>query len=196
MLVIGTSGAGKSTFAQALAKALGAPHIELDALHWGPNWTQRDSFVADARRAATANTWVCDGNYSVARTAIWPRATHVVWLNYPRRVVWWRVFWRTLQRGLGQAPLWAGNRESLRMAFFSKDSILWWSLTTFGKNRRKYAALRHDPQWQHLQWLELRHPRAAQATIAQLRAEALHDAPLGPMAGQAGSAQPPNNRAD
>ena len=168
VLVVGTSGAGKSTFARDLAARMQARHIELDALHWGPTWTPRPGFVDDVRDAAAGDHWVCDGNYSAARSALWPRATHVVWLNFPRRVVWWRVFWRTMARGVLRQPLWAGNRESLRMALLSKDSILWWSLTTFGKNRSQYEAMARDAQWRHLQWRELRHPREAESAMAQL----------------------------
>ena len=32
--VIGTSGAGKTTFARRLAEAVGAPYVELDAINW------------------------------------------------------------------------------------------------------------------------------------------------------------------
>ena len=37
ILVVGTSGAGKSRLAGQLAAALGVPHVELDALYWGPD---------------------------------------------------------------------------------------------------------------------------------------------------------------
>lgn len=40
VVIVGTSGAGKSTLARALAKRLGVADIELDALHWEPQWTQ------------------------------------------------------------------------------------------------------------------------------------------------------------
>ncbi len=168
VLVVGTSGAGKSTFARSLAARMQATHVELDALHWGPNWTPREQFVADVQTAAAGQHWACDGNYRAAMDVLWPRATHVVWLDYPRRVVWWRVFWRTVARGISRRALWAGNRESLSTAFFSRDSILWWSLSTFGKNRRKYQSLQQDSQWRHLQWRVLRHPREAEPTLAQL----------------------------
>ncbi|HEX9239346.1 MAG TPA: hypothetical protein VF910_01650, partial [Candidatus Bathyarchaeia archaeon] len=38
--VVGTIGAGKTTFARKTSKLLDAPHIELDALHWEPNWIE------------------------------------------------------------------------------------------------------------------------------------------------------------
>ncbi len=41
IVVIGTTGAGKSTLAASLAARLALPQVELDALHWGPQWTPR-----------------------------------------------------------------------------------------------------------------------------------------------------------
>lgn len=38
--IVGTSGSGKTTLARTLAQQLQFPHIELDALHWQPNWTE------------------------------------------------------------------------------------------------------------------------------------------------------------
>lgn len=173
-VVIGTSGAGKTTFARALAARLAVPYIELDALHWGPAWTPRATpeFVESVRAAAAAEGWVVDGNYTVARDVLWPRATHVVWLNFSRRVVFARVIRRTLWRSVTRQPLWAGNRESLRAAFLSKQSILLWSFTTFRKNRIKYGSLRGAPDYAHLRWHELATPRAAQAFLQAVPAGA------------------------
>jgi adenylate kinase family enzyme len=49
ILVVGSSCSGKTTFARALAGILGRPHIELDALHWGPNWCYAPDFEAFQR---------------------------------------------------------------------------------------------------------------------------------------------------
>jgi adenylate kinase family enzyme len=167
-LVIGTSGAGKSTFAQALATATDCPYIELDALYWGPDWqaVPTEQFKCSVVAATQGKRWVADGNYSAVRDDLWPRATHVVWLNYGRFTVFSRVLWRTLSRGLLRNRLSHGNRESLRMAFLSKDSILRWSWTTYASNQRKFAALRAQPEFAHLQWTELTRPAQAQAFLA------------------------------
>lgn len=37
IVVIGSTGSGKTTLANQLAHTLNLPHIELDALHWEPN---------------------------------------------------------------------------------------------------------------------------------------------------------------
>ncbi len=169
-VVVGTSGVGKSTFARALATALGCPGVELDDLFWGPNWTPRPSeqFEAAARQAAAGERWVIDGNYSVVRAAVWPRATHIVWLDYGRATVMARIVRRTLWRLWTRAPLWQGNRESWRRAFLSRDSIILWSATTWTKNHAKYARLRDDATLAHLTWVRLARPRDATAWLRQV----------------------------
>ncbi|MBK1714744.1 P-loop NTPase family protein [Rubrivivax gelatinosus] len=168
-LVLGTSGAGKTTFAAELARRRGIGHIELDSLYWLPGWKPRDpdDFRERVARAAAGESWVADGNYSVARGVLWPRATHVVWLNYGRHVVWSRILRRTVVRVAGRQPLWAGNRESLRKAFLSRQSILLWSFNTYAKNRVKYRELQADPRWAQLQWHELHTPRQAREFLRE-----------------------------
>src|SRR5438067_7196770 len=93
--VIGTTGSGKTAFARRIAAAIGAPHIELDALFHGPGWVQaeRNVFRARVKDAIAAPAWVTDGNYSShLRDIIWPAAETIVWLDYPFRTVIWRLF--------------------------------------------------------------------------------------------------------
>ena len=167
-IVVGTSGAGKSTFARALARNLGCPYVELDALFWGPDWTpkQPDVFEELARSAAAGERWVIDGNYTPIRDIVWPRGTHLVWLNFSRATVMLRILRRTISRAATQQPLWHGNRESARRAFFSRKSILLWSATTFGKNRVKYPKLQSENRHSNLTWVELRSPTEAKAFLA------------------------------
>ena len=171
-LVIGTSGAGKSSFAQKLAAAAQCTYIELDALYWGPNWqaVPPEQFEQSVLEASDKECWVADGNYSAVRDLLWPRATHVIWLNYGRFTVFSRVLWRTLSRGMVGARLSHGNRESLRMALFSKDSVLLWSLSTYAKNQAKFARLRASGEFAHLAWTELSEPSQAPELIKSLTA--------------------------
>ena len=166
-LVVGTSGAGKSTFAGKLAAATRCPHIELDSHYWGPDWkaVPPEQFKRSVAAATQGTCWVADGNYSAVRGVLWSRATHVVWLNYGRFTVFSRLLWRTLSRGIARTRLSHGNRESLRMAFFSRDSILLWSLSTYAKNQEKFAALRGGDEFAHLQWTEITEPSRATAFL-------------------------------
>lgn len=173
-IVIGTSGAGKSTFARQLASLRGVPYIELDSLFWGPNWTpiHPDLFRDQVAGAVSGDTWVVDGNYSVVRSVLWPRATQVVWLNFSRAVVFTRIIKRTVSRVLSHKQLWAGNRETFSKAFLSRDSILLWSFSTYGRNRIKYQGLRGAPENSHLSWHELRTPAQAAALLDLSRSNA------------------------
>ena len=122
-VVIGTSCSGKTTFAQRLADLLVSRHIELDALHWLPNWVERDpkEFRALVVNAMVQESWVIDGNYGSARELIWPSATTAIWLNYSFATIAWRGLVRTLTRCLRREELYSGNRETLRQAFLSRD---------------------------------------------------------------------------
>lgn len=160
VVVIGTSGSGKTTLARALAERLGCPHIELDALHWGPGWTETppDVFQAKVSEAVAAERWVLDGNYSKARSVVWARADTVVWLDYALWVPLWRVTWRTLRRGLTREELWNGNREPV-LGIFSRESMVLWVLKTYRRRRREYPALLAQPAYAHLRVIRLRSPR-------------------------------------
>lgn len=170
-VVVGTSCSGKTTFARKLSSALGVNHIELDTLYWKPDWVESstDEFRNRVERAAAADRWVADGNYTKARDLLWARATDVIWLNYSLPVVFKRALSRTVRRAVTQQELFAGNRETLRRSFFSRDSILLWVLTTFRKNRRRYAALRTAQEWRHIRFTELRSSSAAEEFLARLR---------------------------
>ena len=170
LAVIGTSGAGKTTFARQAAARLGCPHVELDALHWMPGWQERpvEELQTLAASATAGPCWVVDGNYSSVREIVWSRATTIVWLDFSRATILRRIIWRTLKRVLTREQLWNGNRENLR-ALFSKESMILWSFNTFAKNRRIYTALQGSNRYPGLHWHILRSPRAAQAFLAGLR---------------------------
>lgn len=169
ILVVGSTGAGKTVLARELAARLGAPHVELDALHFAPNWVEvPDEVFAERTAAATeGGSWVVDGNYSaVMRDLAWDRAQTVVWLDYAFLVSGWRLLRRTVLRAARREELWQGNRESFRKSFASRDSILLWFLRTFRRRRRQYAAAMADPANAHLSFVRLRSPREAERWLA------------------------------
>ena len=47
--VIGTSGAGKTTFARHVSERLGLDHVELDALFWLPGWIEPETRGSERR---------------------------------------------------------------------------------------------------------------------------------------------------
>jgi hypothetical protein len=94
--VVGTPGAGKTTAAKTMAAAPGLPHIELDSIHWEPGWqaltkADPDEFTRRVSAAVAPDAWVVDGNYGAVRRLVWRRATHLIWLDYDRPVIMYRV---------------------------------------------------------------------------------------------------------
>ncbi len=158
VVVIGTSCSGKTTFASQLADKLAITHTELDVLHWLPDWQMRplEEFRSLVAEVAVQDRWVIDGNYGKVRDIIWPRATHLVWLNYPFRTIFSRAISRTLRRVVNREELFAGNRESLSRALFNTESIVWWVLRTYKRRRREYPQLFQMPQNKHLEIIELK----------------------------------------
>jgi adenylate kinase family enzyme len=162
IVVVGTSGAGKTTLARRIAALLELPHIELDAFNWQPGWrdlTRHDpeEFVRRVNEAIQAEAWVLDGNYGPVRDIVWPRATHLVWLDYERPVIMARVISRTLLRAVLRTELWAGNRERWRHMLRPSHPIRWaWS--TWERRRRETAERLAQSESAHLVVVRLRRP--------------------------------------
>jgi adenylate kinase family enzyme len=167
IVVVGTSGSGKTTFASSLANVLGYEHVELDTLFWGPSWTPRATFSELVDAAMAKEHWVMDGNFSRVRDKLWQRATAIVWLNHSFLTVYGRALQRTLQRVLRREEVYAGNRETFRNAFLARDGIAWIPILTYQRRRREYRALFNEPRFQHLRVVELRKPAQAAALLAR-----------------------------
>jgi adenylate kinase family enzyme len=170
IVVVGTTGAGKTTLARQLAARLELPHIELDALHWDPGWAEAPLEVFRQRvvHALHGDAWVVDGNYGKARDLVWGRAELVVWLDYTLPLVLWRLLRRSLRRSLMREELWSGNRERLSHHFFSRDSLFVWALRTYRRRRVEIPMLFSRPEYAHLALVRLRSPREARRWLTGL----------------------------
>lgn len=169
--IVGTSGSGKTTLARQLAERLDIPHVELDALHWQPGWTSTETSLLLARvaDALSGDAWIVDGNYNSLRGVTWARADTLIWLDYSLPLVLNRITRRTASRLITRTELWNGNRERLR-AVFSRDSIILWALSTWGKNRRRYRQQFAQPDFSHLRLIRLRSPRQTRRWLRSLAA--------------------------
>jgi len=162
IVVVGTSGAGKTTLARRIAALLELRYIELDAINWQSGWrdlTRHDpeEFVRRVNEAMQAEAWVVDGNYGPVRDRIWQRATHLVWLDYERPVIMARVISRTLFRAVLRTELWAGNRERLWHLLRPSHPIRW-AWNTWERRRRETAERLAQRGCEDLVVLRLRRP--------------------------------------
>ena len=134
ILVTGTSGAGKTTLAGALAQRLGVPHTDIDGLYHGPDWVPRPQFVDEATALAASEEWVTEWQYSVVRRLFLARADLLVWLDFSRAHVMRQIVPRTLRRRLHRIEMWNGNLEPpLWTIFTQRDHIVRWAWRTHRK---------------------------------------------------------------
>lgn len=101
--MVGSGGAGKTTFARELGGRLGLPVIHLDEHYWRPGWveTPRDQWRLVQERLVAGDAWVVDGNYGGTLDLRFKAADTVVMLDYPRLVCLGRALRRSLvKRGV------------------------------------------------------------------------------------------------
>lgn len=177
--VVGTSGAGKSTFSRALADILEVECIELDRLWWRENWTHVswEDLAPELQQRLQQQKWVLDGNYKRLNPIKWEREVCVVWLDYSFFQVLRQAIGRALHRAWTKQELWpdTNNRESFTKLFFSRDSIVLWTITTFHSNRRKYLESMRDPRYAHVHFVRLRNRRDAEEFLNNRRSATLRD---------------------
>lgn len=167
VVIIGTTGSGKTTLGRALSVALGVPRAEQDAFFHEADWKPAppERFLARVEAFTAQPRWVIDGNYLPARELIWSRADTLVWLDYPAPIVLRRLVTRTVHRSLSREELWNGNREpSLLANFLTPEGLVPWFFRTHWKRRRETPALLAAHP--HLRVHHLRHPRESDALVA------------------------------
>ncbi len=121
VLVIGSGGAGKSTFARRLGETLGLPVVHLDSCYWQPGWVEppKDDWLKTVEGLLARDEWVMDGNYSDTLAVRLAACDTVIFLDLPRTVCLWRVFKRALMYHRKSRPDVAeGCVETLNAEFF------------------------------------------------------------------------------
>ena len=160
VLVLGCSGAGKSTFSRRLAAVTGLPRTELDHAFWHPGWvpTQRDEWWPKVAELCAAPAWILDGNFTSSLHIRLPRADTVIWLDYPRHLCIRRVLVRIVRDyGRVREGLPEGCPEKLDLEFlryiwsFNRDHRpkIIAALEKFGSHARLYR-FRSDREAQTL----------------------------------------------
>ena len=130
VLVIGSPGAGKSTFAAAIARRTGLPLIHLDRHYWQSGWVESEAEEWKARVEALASgeRWVMDGNYGGTLALRLGRADTVVWLDFPVWLCLWRIVRRARRyRGRVRPDMAEGCPEQMSWEFFSYTARFPWS---------------------------------------------------------------------
>jgi predicted kinase len=172
ILILGRTGSGKTTLAREVAAALGVPHVELDSLYFGPDFSRAPlSLLRDRTSAAIAgDRWITDGNKRAVRDLVWPRADTIVWLDYPVYVSLWRLAKRARARtsALSAQAAKTGRRTGLPKQMLAAARGVLTALRSHRGQRREYPRMFAQPANRHLAVARLRSPRATRQWMARV----------------------------
>jgi len=130
ILVIGCSGAGKTTLSQELGRHLRFPVHHLDRLWWRPGWAHvsREDFDAGLAEILNTDRWIIDGDYNRTLPERLKYADTVILLDYSRSLCLYRALKRIMRfRGNVRPDMADGcperfDREFLRYVWnFNRD---------------------------------------------------------------------------
>lgn len=99
ILIIGCSGAGKTTLAKQLGTRLGLPVHHLDRLWWLPGWVtdSRENFDEKLAEILKTDKWIIDGDYSRTLPERLKYADTVIFLDFRRTLCLYRALKRILR---------------------------------------------------------------------------------------------------
>ena len=172
ILILGRTGSGKTRLARDLAAALGVPHVELDSLYFGPDFSRAPlPLLRERTKAAIAgDRWVTDGNKRAVRDLVWPRADTIIWLDYPMHVSLWRLARRARARtvALSAQAAQTGRRIGLPRQMLAAARGVLTALRSHRGQRREYPRMFAQPSNAHLAVARLRSPRATREWLTRV----------------------------
>ena len=106
ILVIGSGGSGKSTFATKLGQLLNLEVNHLDKFYWRPGWVEpsREEWLQTVTELINRDSWIIDGNYGGTLEVRIQRCDTIIFLDLPRVLCVWRILKRNLRYRRGGRP--------------------------------------------------------------------------------------------
>jgi adenylate kinase family enzyme len=133
IMIIGSGGSGKSTFASQLGTVLKLPVYHLDAYYWHPGWvpTPDNEWDEFQNRLITNDQWIIDGNYGRTLEIRMNAADVIIYFDLSPLICTYRVIKRRIKyHGRTRPDLNEQCPEQLDWAF-----IKW--VWNFRKTRRQ-----------------------------------------------------------
>ena len=128
ILIIGSGGAGKSTFARRLHDATGIEAIHLDKVFWRPNWveTPKDEWQRTIEDLLKKDSWIMDGNYSGTLEMRLAACDTVIFLDLPPAVCVLRAIKRFLiYKGSSRPDMAENCAEKFDLEFIKFLKWIW-----------------------------------------------------------------------
>ena len=140
IIVIGSGGAGKSTFSKKLHKITNLELIHLDVLYWRPNWerTPVELWEKTMHELVAKDKWIIDGNHDDTLKIRLDRADTIIFFDLPRSTCVFNAVKRTVKGqvfGVHRNDVADGCPERFDSVFYS------WVWSFNKKFRPKYLQL-------------------------------------------------------
>ena len=99
ILIMGCSGAGKSTFSKELGFILNLPIYHLDKIYWGEGWEPIESckFEEEICKITLESRWIIDGNFRKTMDIRLRAADTIIFFDLPRYLCLFRVIKRRIR---------------------------------------------------------------------------------------------------
>jgi adenylate kinase family enzyme len=154
VLVIGSGGAGKSTFARRLGDVLNIEVKHLDKLYWRAGWQEpaKDEWLQTVTAVAQEDSWIMDGNFSGTLAQRIQYCDTIVFLDLPRVLCLWRIAKRRfLNHNRARSDMAEGCPEKLDWSFVQ------WVWTYSRRSRPKVVRLlQENSGTKEIVWLRSR----------------------------------------
>jgi adenylate kinase family enzyme len=143
IMVIGSGGAGKSTFSNRLGEILGIEVIHLDQEYWRAGWVEppKDVWRRKVEELVGGGEWIIDGNYSGTLDVRLAACDTIIFLDLPRTVCLWRVLKRVAASyGETRPDMAEGCKEQFDLKF-----LLWiWNYASRSRPKVLAAIEKHS----------------------------------------------------
>ncbi len=121
ILIIGSPGSGKSTFAKELSKKTGIKLYHIDKLHWYGNWehVSKEELHIKIEKIVKKDSWIIDGNYSSSLEIRVKNADTIIYFDYPTYLCLFRLIKRYfMYRNKSRADMPNTCRERIDLEFY------------------------------------------------------------------------------
>jgi adenylate kinase family enzyme len=164
VIVIGSSGAGKTYFSQRLSEILSIKLVHIDRIYWKSGWVEpiKNEWRDTLGKILERDNWVIDGNYTATLEMRLEACDTAIFLDIRRTLCSWRVIRRTFRYWRRTRPEMAdGCREWLDLKFL----LFVWNYPK--RTRPRIMSMLHSAK-PSTRIIHLRSPRDVRRFIAGL----------------------------
>lgn len=100
IVIVGSPGVGKTTFARRLASITGLPLTHLDKVYYDQTYaypTDKDAWRNRVQELTNEPLWIIDGNYKSTFDIRFPAADTIIFLDYPTKLTLTRALKRRIK---------------------------------------------------------------------------------------------------